>query len=233
MKNIILLIGIIILLSCGNTNKKVVPKFKEKELSFLHLRFGYDKTNNWIKKPENILMLHETFKKIGYKNLINHEDWISEWNWYLDVSKSPKNLIDSLEITYNNLNDSPKYYQEFWKRRKHEGNTEIVYKIIKEVKQELLDSLEIPFNKNVVNDTLFNLLLFEYPLRELNDKEANEHLNYLIKIGLHESAYNLISGENIKYENVNWNRTIKEVIKDLIRKENENQYSPWFQDDVK
>jgi hypothetical protein len=60
------------LLSCGNSNeKKVLPNYQEKELSFLHLRFGYDKTNNWIKKSENILMLHETFKKNRIQKIIS------------------------------------------------------------------------------------------------------------------------------------------------------------------
>ena len=61
MKNIISLIGILLFFSCGTgttDNKNVIPNFKEKELSFLHLRFGYDKWSSWIKNPENILMLH-------------------------------------------------------------------------------------------------------------------------------------------------------------------------------
>lgn len=99
-------------------------------MSFLHLRFGYDKSNKWIRKPENILMLHETFKKIGYKNLLSTRDWESDWNWWLDIKKSPKDMIDSLEITYSNYQESPKYYREFWQRRVEDKNTETVYRVV-------------------------------------------------------------------------------------------------------
>lgn len=224
----------LILLSCGNTsNKKVIPNFEENKLSFLHLRNGYDKSNNWIKKPENILMIHETLKKIGYKNLIHEELWTSEWNTYLDVSKKPKDLIDSLEITFENQESSPKYYREFWTRRKKEGNDKIVYQVVAEIKKEMIDSITVNLKSEIANDTLFNLLAFEYPPRKLTDKEANKLLEYLIKIGLHESAYNLVSGENIEFEDVNWNSEIEDVLKELTETEISNSFSPWFQDDVK
>ena len=121
MKYIIITIGILILSSCGNSNeKKVIPNFQENDLSFLHLRFGYDKSNKWIKNPDNILILHETFKKIGYNNLISNDEWKDDWNWWLDVKKSPKHLIDSLEITFENYQEAPKYYREFLERRNKE-----------------------------------------------------------------------------------------------------------------
>ena len=67
------------------------------------------------------------------------------------------------------------------------------------------------------------------------DKKSRKYFNtsYLIKIGLHESAYNLRSGENMAYESVKWNRKFEDVIKDLREIKNANEYSPWFQDDVK
>jgi len=75
-----------------------VPNFEEKKLSFSELRFGYNTSNRWIKKPENILMLHETFKMIGYENLISEEDILSDGILYLDVKKNPLHLIDSLDL---------------------------------------------------------------------------------------------------------------------------------------
>ncbi len=106
-------------------------------------------------------MLHETFKKIGYQKLMNEDTWISDWNWFLDVSKSPKNLIDSLEMTYSDLEDAPKYYREFWERRKVEKNHKTVYQVVREIKYIMIDSVELEFNNEVVNDTLANLISFE------------------------------------------------------------------------
>lgn len=219
-------------MSCGNSNEeKVIPNFKESELSFLHLRFGYEKTDNWIKNPENIMMIHETFKKIGYENLITKEEWIESGIWWLDVWKSPNNLIDSLELTYGNYKESPKYYREFWERRINEGNDKSVYKVVNEIKRLLIDDENIETKYESVNDTLYKLMSYEYPERKLSNEESNELLNYLIDIGLHESAYNLASGETGKFKDAKWEKTYKSVLK-LLKKSDTNQ-RPWFQDDTK
>lgn len=232
MKYISIIIGILILSSCGNSNeRKVIPKFKENELSFLHLRFGYDKSNKWIKNSDNILMLHETLKKIGYINLINNDEWEEDCSWWLDVKKSPKHLIDSLEITFENYQEAPKYYREFWQRRFNERNDEMVYKVVSEIKQILIANERIEFHSKLVNDTLFNLMNFEHPERELSDKESNELLNYLIEIELHESAYNLVSGENGRFTNTKWEKEETEILN--LLKESEANQRPWFADDTK
>ena len=232
MKDIILTIGILILISCGGSNeKKTIPTYQENDLSFLHLRFGYDKSNKWIKKPENILMLHETFKKIGYKNLISKDDWRSGWDWWLDVKKSPKDMIDSLEITYSNYQESPKYYREFWQRRVEEKNAETVYRVVREVKQIMMAEGDFELNKEYVNDTLFQLMSFEYPERELKENEKDSLLRYLIEIGLHESAYNLVSGENGQIWNGEWSKKQNEIMQLLSK--SENYQRPWFEDNTK
>jgi len=232
MKDIILTIGILILISCGGSNeKKTIPTYQENDLSFLHLRFGYDKSNKWIKKPENILMLHETFKKIGYKNLISKDDWRSGWNWWLDVKKSPKDMIDSLEITYSNHQESPKYYREFWQRRVEEKNAETVYRVVREVKQIMMAEGDFELNKEYVNDTLFQLMSFEYPERELKENEKDSLLRYLIEVGLHESAYNLVSGENGQIWNEEWSKKQNEIMQLLSK--SENYQRPWFEDNTK
>ena len=231
MKNTILIIGVLILFSCSTSNQhKEIPNFQETELSFLHLRFGYDKSNKWIKNADNILMLHETFKKIGYANLIEQEQWEDDWNWWLDVKKSPKTLIDSLEITYNNYEESSLYYKEFWQRRVNEENDKAVYKVVSEIKQILINQEQIDFDSDAVNDTLFNLMAFEYPIRDLSDKESNQLLDYLIEIKLHKSAYNLISRENGKFLNTKWENNENEVMQLLI--ESEFNQRPWFEDNT-
>lgn len=232
MKKTALLFAILSLLSCRNIDeKKVIPYYQEKRLSFLHLQWGYDKTNNWIKKPDNILMLHETFKKIGYQNLINEEVWTNSGIWYLDVKKSPKNLIDSLELTHSDYKKASKYYREFWQRRKNEGNDETVYQVVKEIKQIMIDQVKLDYKQEIVNDTLEHLISIEYPLRKITNEEANRLLDYLIEIGLHQSAYNLITGENLKFWDVKWDRNKENVF--ILLNESESYQRPWFEDDTK
>lgn len=55
--------------------------------------------------------------------------------------------------------------------------------------------------------------------------------NVSFKIGLHKSAYNLRSGENYKYQEVEWNRTKEEIIQKLNPT---NSYQrAWVEDDSK
>ncbi len=236
MKYSIIFISFLFYFGCSNSTgiKKDNTFYYERELSFLHLRYGFNKENKWIKHPENILKLHETFKKFGYRNIFDEEVWNDDWNWYLDVSKSPKNLFDSLELTYMNSSKSPKYYQEFWERRKKEKNDETVIKVVKEINQIMnTDIVHVKVRNEIVNDTLLNLLSFEFPQREVIDEEANLLLKYLIKIGLHESAYNLINEEYLKYENVKWEVNKENILSQLIKVKTANQLDPWFNDNVK
>ena len=97
----------------------------------------------------------------------------------------------------------------------------------------MIDSTETELNRARVNDTLFNLLSYEFPPREWSDKKANELLRYLIKIGLHESAYNLASGKYYEFEEVTWEQELDEISKELNETEDRNHFSPWFQDNIK
>jgi len=226
-----LLIVITLILSCGNNKKEAISIFEEKQFSFSHLRFNFAPRSQWIKKPENMLILHETFKKIGYRNLLNESIWNDERIWELDISKSPKNWIDSLELTYREYENAPKYYNKFWKRRVTQNNHETVYQVVKEIKQIMIENTEIQVNNEIVNDTLKNLISFQYPFREISDEEANEQLEYLIKIGLHQSAYNLITSERNKYGEVNWNNSKIEIVERLNKSD---KYSrAWFYTDTK
>jgi len=233
MKKILIAVGILIFLSCDVSKNELIPHFHERELSFLHLRHGYDKSNKWIKNPDNILMLHETFKKIGYKNLVSDEEWNSGSMWGLDIWKQPVNFVDSLILTFNNTAQAPIYYQEFWKRRKSEGNEEVVYRVVKEIQQIITGNGAYVSNAKIVNDTLHRLLHFEYPQRKLTDTEANKHLEYLIQIGLHASAYNLVSfeHESQNIREVKWNRKEEKLITILQR--SDTYQRPWFEDNTK
>ena len=175
-------------------------------------------------------MLHETFKKIGYNNLVTEKDLTSDWNWFVDVSRSPGDLLDSLEVTYQNYLEAPTYYREFWQRRVSEANNEEVYKVIKEVKQILLQAEDLSYEKKVVNDTLYQLLSYHYPWRRLTNYECNLLLDYLIDIGLHQSAYNLVSGENGKFSEVEWDDTTR--VMQVLRPADFNRWV-WYEDNTK
>lgn len=235
MKNLLFTFGVLLTLAaCTKNNQKNEEPFyfQEKELSFLHLRNGYDTSNHWIKKPENILMLHETFKKVGYKKLVSKEEWTDGWCWPIDLNKTPKNFIDSLESTYKVYEKAPIYYQEFWQRRVNEKNDKAVYKVVSEIKLIMTTNQQIAFDAKAVNDTLYNLMDFEYPKRSLSDKEANELLNYLIEIGLHTSAYNLVSREREQFWDTKWNVTRKETLK-LLGEAKSYPETVWYKDNTK
>ena len=232
MKGILWVAITLIASSCVNSgDEEARHSFQERKLNFSDLRFGYDTTNRWIREPRNILMLHETFKKVGYDNLMSKSDWSDEWVWYLNIRKTPGNLIDSLEMTYSDLKGAPEYYKKFWKRREKEENKEVVYQIIREIKQVKNGKGGTEVDPRAVNDTLEQLVSFEYPKRDLTDAEANDFLAYLIKIGLHQSAYNVVSDQNSRFTDISWNRPKEEVIRELS--ESDIYQRPWIEDDTK
>ena len=63
--------------ACGIVQEKERKFHIESEVSFFDLRNGNLLENNWIRKPANMLMVHETFKKYGYVNLL-HNLWLGE-----------------------------------------------------------------------------------------------------------------------------------------------------------
>lgn len=229
MRVFIFFSSLLFLLSCDRAQQKQAP-YRETALSFLHLRFGYDPTNNWIRQPQNILMLHETFKQVGYKNLISPEEWEQDWNNYVAIYKSPKDLIDSLLWSYPALETAPPYYQEFWQRRHQEKNATTVYKVLQEVQSIMVESAYIEHDICLVNDTLQQLLAFEYPVRPITTRAANDFLEYLLKIGLHYSAYNVIRAECAQFEGIKWQQQKEKVLQQLQFQALEQR--PWIEDNT-
>ena len=123
-----ILILVLILNSCGNQKEQnEIPYFVEKKLSFKFLKEQYKPSNNWIKQSNNILMLHETFKSVGYPQLLDYLNWTESGTLQIDNKRSLHTLIDSLALTYKSK-EAPIYYKQFWERRASEGNKEVVYK---------------------------------------------------------------------------------------------------------
>ena len=219
--NYIILFLLLFTISCTERKKnsdnqyyieKKLSFFDPYEITYSDRKYQGDTYNDWIRKSENLIMLHETFKKIGYQKLFsrfNHSNWCG---YSLDVNKPTKELIDSLIVTYNSDTIGSKYYREFWDRRKVEQNDTTVFRIIKEVSNIVYSKKETSLNNNLVNDTLFQLIKIREFEDSLTDKKAKENFDYLNSIGLHSSAYNLLY-ERYRYYDIKWNQ--EELVSNL------------------
>lgn len=154
----------------NKTNKSPVEYYNEKKLSFFdpyelvyddgkYQGYTYEK---WIRQPDNLRMIHETLKKIGYDKLISNYELTSNpcllWGY---VNRPLNHIIDSLVITYPLDTIETKYYREFWQRRKNEKNDEVVFEILQEVLMILLKDQKVSYNETLVNDTLYNLVIID------------------------------------------------------------------------
>ena len=149
------------------------------------------------------------------------------------INKQASHLLDSLELTYNQLDIKDKYYREFWQRRKVEKNDSAVYIIIKEINFAIKNKmgsgvLSLNTNPKLVNDTLANLLQIEYRTDSLTLDLAQQDFETLRLLGFHQSAYNLLF-ETYKYQDLNWNRD--SLVKTL--NQSDKYICPWFQDNTK
>lgn len=230
----ILTVTLLTLFSCSQSDKKTRDFYVESQPTFFELKHGDWTTNDWIRKPENLKMIHETFKKFGYMDLIgsrlNDNPLILQ---EIYIKNKPYNLIDSLIIAFENKELEVKYYREFWLRREKEKNDSVVYEILNDIQysyKSKLSSHELSINCNqeLVNDTLLQLLEMEYPKQTLTTEVAKEHFERLKELGFHESAYNLLFGR-AEYSEIDWNK--EELLNKL--KTTENYVFPWFEDNEK
>ncbi|MEM6516988.1 MAG: hypothetical protein AAF688_12450 [Bacteroidota bacterium] len=230
----ILTLSFLTLFSCSQNEKKARDYYVESQPSFFDLKHGDWTTNDWIRKPENLKMIHETFKKFGYMDLIGsrlNENPLILQEIY--IKNKPYNLIDSLIISFENKELDVKQYREFWLRREKEKNDSVVYDILKDIQysyESRLSSQELSMNpdRELVNDTLLQLLDIEYPRQTLTNEIAKNHFEKLMELGFHESAYNLLF-ERTEYSEIDWNR---EQLKKKLKTTEKNVY-PWFEDNEK
>jgi hypothetical protein len=231
-----ILIGVTLILtySCNSKidNRK---NYVETEPSFFNLRNGDWIPNKWIRKPENLLMIHETFKKFGYMNLIQDNLLFDSPLIIQDIyiNKKGCHLLDSLELTYSQPIVREKYYREFWLRRKAEKNDSVVYLIVKDINFAIKTKmgsgvLSLNANSKNVNDTLLQLLKIEFNHDTLTSQIAISNFETLRNLGFHNSAYNLLY-ENYKYQDINWYR---DSLVNTLTPSNLNT-NAWIQDDTK
>lgn len=217
-------------LSCKNDKKSELEFYAENQTSFFDLRNGDWTKNSWIRKPENLKMVHESFKKFGYEKLENlifksDNEFLIQGIY---IKRNFENLIDSLELTYNKPEIQTKYYAEFWNRRKAEKNDSIVYEIIREFNSLKSNKKQLNYKNQFVNDTLVDLLKIEFYNDNLNSQKAESDFYTLKKYGLNQSAYNLLY-ERAEYSELELDR---EKLKKELTKTTEFTY-PWLMDTEK
>jgi hypothetical protein len=218
---------LLILAACNSSNPPKTQNFIESKPSFFELRHGRWIRNLWVRKPENLQMIHQTFKKFGYLKLLK-DDILNSDFMLLDNHRKGKDLLDSLIISYDKPNFEQKYYREFWQRRKAEKNDTTVYLILYDIKLEINGVKIIKQNYTSANDTLFKLLTIEFKDKPLNLNEATKDFSVLRQLGFHQSAYNLLF-EKYSYQDLKWNRD--SLVKSL---KTSTQFTyPWFEDDTK
>jgi hypothetical protein len=225
-------IGLSLLLTgCYNLTTDDRNYYVESEPTFFDLRNADWLTNKWIRKPQNLLTVHETFKKFGYtklipEHLLNDNPFIIQ---DIYINRSGRHLLDSLELTYNKIDIQEEYFREFWQRRKAEKNDSVVYIIIKDINTAINKGLASQnANHAFVNDTLTQLLQIEYRTDSLTEQLARQDFETLRQLGFHQSAYNLLF-ETYRYQDLKWNRD--SLKKTLIQ--SKSFINPWFSDDTK
>ncbi len=160
----------------------------------------------WIRNSENILITHNTIKKIGYKKFISYAEYNVPMEFqeqYGGMHKydlenlSIAQVVDSLIFTYDDSNSDSSYFHKFWNRRRKDKTAQTLISVFKDIKN-IYSSVDAEEKRteHAINDTLENLLLFDLKLQEFNQKPTTDFLwsyfNYLKSIGLSHSAYNLV-----------------------------------------
>lgn len=229
-KLLTILLPIFLFLSCKKDKQSELQFYSENQTSFFSLRNGDWTKNSWIRKPENLKMVHESFKKIGYSKLenliLNYENEFLIQDIY--IKRNFEDLIDSLELTYDMPEIQGEYYAEFWNRRRAENNDSIVYEIIQEINSMKSDKNQLNYENHFVNDTLVDLLKIELNKDNLDLKKAESDFYTLVKYGLNQSGYNLLY-ERSEYSKFELDR---EELKKKLTKATEFK-EPWLIDNEK
>ena len=234
ISNVVVFLVVCLILFIFSERSKKAEKsqqfYIENNISFFDLGNSDWTKNSWIRKPDNLKMVHESFKKFGYEkleNLISKSD-----NHFLIqgvyIKRNFENVMDSLQLTYNKPEIQTKYYAEFWNRRIAEKNDSIIYEIIREFNSMKSDKKRLNYENQFVNDTLVNLLKIEFDNNNLNSEKAKSDFYILKKYGLHQSAYNLLY-ERAEYSELELDR---ENLKKELTKATEFTY-PWLMDTEK
>ncbi len=108
--------------------------------------------------------------------------------------------MDSFYYNYVIENpDTSNYYSKFWNRRKAEGNAEMLFVILEEIKQIYETNASLPFEEKAINDTIYSLMSYEY--RSHKKLYENEPTNRFSATKLNRDSMNKsLNLEEIPYE---------------------------------
>lgn len=198
------LCSVIILLALSGCRDETIH-YIEAQTSFptmdqVDMSAGY----NSVRDPHQLLIIHETCKKIGYKKLLaRYQD---DFHWITSRPLHP--WMDSLILSYGIDSMQERYYREFWQRRRKEHNEKEVYHILREVRAALYDTVDIACDPKLTNDTLYALVLINSNKHSKTKTELLADFSTLRKLGFHQSAYNILQHyqEYTKADRDEWNR---------------------------
>ncbi|WP_088341691.1 hypothetical protein [Robiginitalea sediminis] len=203
--------------------------YQEHRPSFSELRHGDWTANQWVRKPENLLMLHESFKQFGYFKLLDqvHQGAGEFLIGPVYVRKNFRQWADSLEASFADPEAFGTYYREFWERRREEGNDSAVHLILREFNDLTHRGRMLPSRPGRVNDTLAALLNLEFGTGAWIEERALSAFGQLKAFGMHQSAYNLLY-ERPETAGLGWNRdSLEQTLRPL--KAGTSGY-PWLAD---
>lgn len=156
-----------------------------------------------LRDVATLTKIWKTIKWMGYDTFLDVEDFnkgkfrIVDGVYLDDYYKgeySYHDLLNRLIQTYNAPTDTIIYFNEFWNRRRVEGNAPIVFEIMQDVvnfyeDDEAEDILESEVNG--YSETLAKCIEFEFKLKnnpELKVETLNAYVDYLNSIGMYASA---------------------------------------------
>lgn len=199
MKTVIsLAIAATLLIACSDQpqheENRLTERYIENQNPFIDLfRFRLD-SNRWIRQSENIMLVHETFKKGFYTTFLT--DSVLDQTPFIFsgiyTTVPLRTRIDSLILTYPDHEHASKYYREFWARRVAEHNDSTVFLVLEEV-QTIINGDSVRIRSEHVNDQLSSMIhIVEDWQGNLDETAAMSHFNFLRTSGFHQSAYNLL-----------------------------------------
>lgn len=179
--------------------------YKEHAYPFLVLGDARPTSSEWIRDSENLLRVHETVRKVGYRRLVN-PDAPSPLVGDKMMSRSVGEILDELVACFDAPVACTSYSSAFVRRREAQGNGRAVEVIVREGRAELRGRAVRPVDEALVIPELYELLMLTVEPMPVSDRTAERHVEVLVRLGLHQSADNILSGQRYGYPDFSWSK---------------------------
>ena len=210
-KHLLFIVTVFLFSACAKYTYVIVPNTKKQfyDEYFLdyfdciscpnkyeeHTEYGISiETNKITHHPFNtkhltdsnlLYTIHNTFKSVGYKNLISEYFYSEYLSSFIDTILSHKNV----------RTDTSNYYYKFWQRRINQKNNVVFDKIVREIKS-IYNSQEVPIEENYVSESFKTLLTWEIQViqNKIEDEQMYffELFKYLRQEEKYVEAYSLL-----------------------------------------